>query len=481
MMLRDLLHKVNIVSCSADMDIEIDGVSYDTRTLGAGDLFVAISGYKHDGHKYIEEAVRKGAACVICEKAPSVEVPYISVDDSRKALACVSAAWFGYPAKRLKIVGITGTNGKTTVSTMIKRVVEYCGGGKAGLIGTIGNMIGERELSTEHTTPESYEIQKLLAMMCEEGCEYVVMEVSSHALALSRVYGIQFEVGVFTNLSPDHLDFHDSMENYAYAKAALFSNCRRAVINIDDENAQLMIENATGYVFRFSTIDTSANLFGKSIKLQSDRVEFTAVTNGSQNRVELRIPGIFTVYNALAVMSAMMSLGFDIDIVAPALQISESVKGRAEIVPTGTDYTVLIDYAHTPDALFNIITAVRECTLGRVVTLFGCGGDRDRKKRPLMGDIAAKHSDFVVVTSDNPRTEEPCTIIAEILSGMKNTQTPYKVIENRYDAIHWALENSQPDDVLILAGKGHESYQIFGSEKRHFDEREVVSEYYDRL
>ena len=483
MLLRDLMEKTEITEAAADMGVDIHGLCFDTRALKAGDAFVAIRGYQSDGHDYIEEAVAKGAACVICEQAPAApaaaapQVPYVIVRDSRKALASMSAAWFGYPAAGLKIVGVTGTNGKTTVTTLIKQVIEKTLGAKAGLIGTNGNMIGDKELQTERTTPESYEVQELLAAMAGEGCEYVVMEVSSHALSLSRVHGIEFEVGVFTNLTPEHLDFHASMAEYADAKSRMFSSCRKSAINADDESAPIMARASAGQVFTYAIDDGAADLVGKSVKLLADRVDFCALMIGSINRVELRIPGKFSVYNALAALSAATLLGIGIESATAVLETCGGVKGRAEVVPAGKDYTVLIDYAHTPDALENIVKAALGFAGGRVVTLFGCGGDRDRKKRPLMGAVAAKYSDFVVVTTDNPRTEQPEAIIEEILAGMRDTKTPYKVIENRREAIFWALGNMAPGDVLILAGKGHETYQILGVEKTHFDEREIVAEY----
>ena len=478
MTLGELLEKVDIVSVAADMGMEIYGVSFDTRTLRAGELFVAVNGYERNGHMYIGDAADKGAVCILSEETHEAQLPYVIVKDSRKALAALSAAWFGYPAEKLKIVGVTGTNGKTTVTSLTKRVVESCSGKKAGLIGTNGNMIGDRELQAERTTPAAYDIHELLAMMVSEGCEYVIMEVSSHALHQSRVYGIEFEVGVFTNLSPDHLDFHSSMGDYAETKSLLFKNCRQAAVNIDDEYAPVMADGARCPVFTYAIRDGDADLVAKNIKLYSDRVDFSALAIGSLNRVELGIPGMFTVYNALAVISASLLLGFDCEQIVAVLQTCKGVKGRAEIVPVDKDYTVLIDYAHTPDALENIIKAARGFTSGRIVTLFGCGGDRDRKKRPVMGAIAAEHSDYVIVTSDNPRTEKPEAIINEILDGMADTKTPYRVIENRREAIYWALENAKQDDVLILAGKGHETYQIFGKEKVHFDEREVIAEFF---
>lgn len=478
MILKELLEESNIVAENADMDAEIHGISYDSRTTAAGDIFVAIRGYEHDGHRYIGDAVKKGAVCVICEQALDVATPYVLVKNSREALAAASIAWFGNPAAKMKIIGVTGTNGKTTVTCLVKSIIERVTGDKVGLIGTKGNMIGEREMHAERTTPESYEMQELLAMMVQEGCQYVVMEVSSHALFLDRVYGIEFEVGVFTNLSPDHLDFHPTMEEYAKAKALLFAHSRNSAINIDDEYANLVSSDAIGNVFTYAVKNVAADLVAKSVRLSARKIDFCALMIGQLNRIVLHIPGMFSVYNALSAVSATILLGFKIEDIATAIRACESVKGRAEVVPTNGEYTVLIDYAHTPDALENITKAVRGFAAGRVVTLFGCGGDRDRKKRPLMGGIAAANSDFVVVTSDNPRTEEPAAIINDILVGMVDTKTPYKVIENRREAIYWALDNSIPGDVLILAGKGHETYQIFGKEKRHFDEREVVAEYF---
>jgi len=481
MKLSNLIGKIDKVTIAADTNIEVHGVSYDTRTLRAGEIFIAVKGYEHDGHRYIEEAVRKGAVCILCEETPEVTTSYILVKDSRQALAAASAAWFRYPASALTLVGVTGTNGKTTVTYLTKQVIEKCTGAKVGLIGTNMNMIGSRELPTERTTPESYEIHELLRTMVDEGCQYAILEVSSHALQLHRVHGLEFEVGIFTNLSPDHQDFHDSMDNYAYIKSRLFKQCHYATINIDDEYAHIMVASALRPVMTYSVRDDAADLVGKCIKLRMDRVEFCTLAIGSLNRTVIRIPGMFSVYNALAAISAAMLLGIDIERAAAVMQTCNGVKGRAEVVPTGRDFTVLIDYAHTPDALGNIIRTVRGFAKGRVITLFGCGGNRDSKKRPLMGEIAAKHSDYIVVTSDNPRTEEPGAIINDILDGLKNTKTPYQVIENRREAICWALENALPGDVLILAGKGHETYQDFGKDKTHFDEREVVAEYFGEL
>ncbi|MDR2570643.1 MAG: UDP-N-acetylmuramoyl-L-alanyl-D-glutamate--2,6-diaminopimelate ligase [Oscillospiraceae bacterium] len=477
MTLERLIKNVDIVSIGADFGMLIHGISYDTRVLRKGDIFVAIKGYEVDGHKYINEAIKKGAACIICEVEPDIETQYVVVEDSRKALACISAEWFGYPAKKIKIIGVTGTNGKTSVTCLVKYVLEKCSGSKVGLIGTNGNFIGDRELYTEHTTPESFETQKLLDKMILEGCKYVVMEVSSHALYLKRVYGIEYDVGVFTNLTPEHLDFHGTMDEYARAKAILFANCKNAVVNLDDTYAKIMIDSSCGKVMTYGVENNSADLTGKDIRLSPGKTEFCVITEGSINRVYLQIPGMFSVYNALAAIASVNLLGYGIENIAPLFHSFEGVKGRAEVVPTGHDYTVLIDYAHTPDALNNIISTVRGFAKERVIVLFGCGGDRDKAKRPLMGQITAELADYMVITSDNPRTEEPGKIIDEILTGIGQSNTPYIVLENRREAICWALDNIKTGDVLLLAGKGHETYQICGNEKIHFDDREVVMEH----
>jgi len=477
MLLDRLLENVEIIHSEADTGIDISGICYDSRIVKNGELFIAVRGYETDGHKYIDDALGQGAICIVCEEVLDIQVPHIVVKDSRKALAMMSAAWFGFPAEKLILVGVTGTNGKTSVTNLIKYIIENCSGKKVGLIGTNGNFIGDRELPAVHTTPESYELHKLLDKMVLEGCIYVIMEVSSHALCQKRVFGIKYDVGVFTNLTPEHLDFHGSMDEYASAKSLLFKSSRKAVINIDDNYAPLMLEAAAGPVVTYAIENSSADLVGKDIKLQADKVDFCAVSVGSITRAELPIPGLFSVYNALASISSAIILGFGIERIVPLLKSYEGVKGRAETVATGLGYTVLIDYAHTPDALKNIISAVRGYAQGRVVTVFGCGGDRDKKKRPLMGRIATEMSDFTVITTDNPRTEDPGRIINDIKAGIINPDVFYTMIENRREAIWFALDDLKPGDVLIIAGKGHETYQIMGNNKIHFDDREIVAEF----
>lgn len=477
MKLKELLKDIEVYELHADTETEISDISYDSRKTQVNDLFVAIRGFESDGHKFIGSAVNAGAAVVICEEKPDVQIPYILVSDSRNALALASSNFFGNPASEMTLIGVTGTNGKTTTTMLIKHVLENCTDAKTGLIGTNQNMIGEKVLPTERTTPESYELQKLFREMADEGCRYVIMEVSSHSLVLSRVAGIQFEVGVFTNLTQDHLDFHKTMEEYAGAKALLFETCNQAAINIDDEWGGYMSERAKCPVFTYSEIKLEADLVAKDIRLSPSNVKFCALAMNSLERVSLEIPGKFSVYNAMSVISACLLLGLPLGKICESLRTAKGVKGRVEVVPGPTDYTILIDYAHTPDALENVIKSMKEVTTGRVVVLFGCGGDRDKTKRPIMGEIATTLADFTIITSDNPRTEVPGDIISDILEGVKAPKSRYKVIEDRSEAIAFAIDSHMPGDVIILAGKGHETYQIIGKTKYHMDEREIVAKY----
>ena len=482
MKLSQLLRGVSVRECHADMEMEISGVSYDSRKTAAGDLFVAMTGYETDGHKFIPMARDKGAACVLCQERPQGEGPYVLVEDSRLALAQVGRAWYGDPAASMKMVGVTGTNGKTTTTYLLKDILEQAAGAKVGLIGTNQNMIGSEVIPTERTTPESFELQGLLRRMADAGCTHVVMEVSSHALYLKRVEGIRFAVGIFTNLTQDHLDFHKTMENYCDAKALLFTRCDVGVYNADDPWAPRLMEEATCRKVSVGEHgDVPVDLAARNIVLTAEGVSFDAVTAEESVPVHVGIPGGFMVYNTLGVLAAARALGVSLEDSAGVLRHSAHVKGRVEVVPTPGDYTMLIDYAHTPDALENVLSAARGFAKGRVVALFGCGGDRDRTKRPKMVRIAADMADFVIVTSDNPRTEEPEAIIREILAGMEGTATPYAVVPNRIEAIRYAMDHAQPGDVIILAGKGHETYQIIGHEKRHLDEREVVADYVREL
>jgi UDP-N-acetylmuramoyl-L-alanyl-D-glutamate--2,6-diaminopimelate ligase len=458
--------------------MDVTGVSYDSRQTRPGDLFVAMTGFAVDGHDFIAKAVSAGAAAVLCEKAPEDgNVPYVQVKNSRRALAVLGANWFGYPAEKMTMVAVTGTNGKTSTTYLLKSVLEQALGAKVGLIGTNQNMIGQEVIPTERTTPESFELQGLFARMRDAGCTHVVMEVSSHALALDRVYGVRYAVGIFTNLTQDHLDFHGTMEAYCDAKALLFRMCGTGVVNADDPWAPRLLADATCEKF-FYAEKAAADLRAEDIELAADHVAFTAVTKTEHTSVRVNIPGGFMVYNTLDVLGAALALGVPLEKSADILSRVPHVKGRVEVVPTpGKDYTVLIDYAHSPDGLENVLSSVKGFAKGRTVALFGCGGDRDKTKRPKMGKIAAEIADFVVVTTDNPRTEKPADIIADILPGLAGSDTPRVVVEDRVEAIHWAMDHAEAGDVIVLCGKGHETYQEVNHVKHHMDEREIVADY----
>ena len=426
-----------------------------------------------DGHAFAPAAVENGAAVVIAER--DLGLPgQIVLPDTRKAYAEMCAAWFGRPADSLRLIGVTGTNGKTTVSYLVKAILEQ-NGYKVGLIGTIQNMIGGESLPAKNTTPSAYELHSLFALMKSAGCQFVVMEVSSHALDQQRVGGLHFETALFTNLTQDHLDYHGTMENYMQAKRKLFAMCDTAVVNFDDPYAAGMTEGLDCKVVSYSAASDDATYSAKGINYRPDGVDFQFVGFDVISRVRLKTAGMFSVYNALCAGSCAVSLGVPINTVTTALSAVPGVKGRAEVVPTGRDFTVVIDYAHTPDGLENILKTFKEIPKNRLVVLFGCGGDRDRTKRPKMGAIAARMADLCIVTSDNPRSENPALIIADILAGMKEDKTPYTVIENRVEAIKYAVANAEPGDIIVLAGKGHETYQILGTGTIHLDEREVVA------
>ena len=477
MKLKDLLVGADVLELHADEDLEISGISYDSRKTQKGDVFVAINGYAMDGHAYIGKAEEAGAVCAVCERRPESGIPYVLVKESRRALAILGVNWFDHPAEHMVMIAVTGTNGKTTTTYLLKAILEQETGVKVGLIGTNQNMIGDEALPTERTTPECFELQGLFRQMLDAGCTHVVMETSSHALYEGRVHGIWYDLGIFTNLTQDHLDFHNTMENYCDAKAILFQNCSIGVYNADDPWAERLMKDATCEKFSYAE-KADADLWAEDIELGADHVAFTAVTKNERVKIWVGIPGGFMIYNTLDVLAAALKLGVPLERSAEALRKVPHVKGRVEVIPTpGRDYTILADYAHSPDSLKNVLTTVKGFAKGRTVAVFGCGGDRDRTKRPQMGKIAAEIADFAVVTSDNPRTEDPAAIIDEILPGLEGTNTPYAVVVDRVKAIHYAMDHAQKDDVIVLCGKGHETYQEVNHEKRHMDEREIVAEH----
>ncbi|MBP3313770.1 MAG: UDP-N-acetylmuramoyl-L-alanyl-D-glutamate--2,6-diaminopimelate ligase [Oscillospiraceae bacterium] len=477
MKLSQLLEGIEILKTNAPMDMEIRGVSYDSRTTREKDVYVAIRGYATDGHKYIPQAVERGAAAIVCEEEPQGEVPYILVKDSRGALADMGANFYSHPTDRLTIIGVTGTNGKTTVTYLLKTILEHTLGAKVGVIGTIQNLIGDRALETERTTPESFELQGLFRRMADAGCTHVVMEASSHALYLQRLRGVRFKVGVFTNLTEDHLDFHGTMEEYRKAKEILFRQSSVAVLNADDPATEEILKSCPALRLTYG-LNAPADLRAEEPELRADSVKMNVLRGANRIPLRLGIPGKFSVYNALAAVGAACALGIPAEKAVNALAGAKGVKGRVEVVPTpNKDYTVLIDYAHTPDGLENVLSSVKGYCKGRLIALFGCGGDRDPYKRPIMGKIGVDLADYVVFTSDNPRTEDPFDILRQVVAGAEGSKTPYTIIENRRAAIRYAMDMAKKDDIIVLCGKGHETYQIIGTEKTHLDEREEVAAY----
>ena len=475
MKLKELLQGVNVLKTNVDMETEIQNVCYDSRKVGEGDLFVAVTGFVTDGNRFIPMALQKGAVAVVTAIQPAEEIPYILVDSDRLALALLGKNYYGDPASDMKIIGVTGTNGKTSTTLLLKHVLENTIGAKVGLMGTMENMIGEVRMEASRTTPESFELYGLLRQMRDGGCTHVVMEVSSHAVALDRIAGLHFAACAFTNLTEDHLDFHKTMENYCDAKAELFARCDSAAGNFDDPWFQRMFKKAACPVLTIS-VKKEAGLYAKNISLPADGVRFTAVCGKEEAEIQVVIPGLFTVYNVLTVLGIAVNLGISLQEAAEALKTAKSVKGRVEVVPTpGKDYTILIDYAHTPDGLQNVLTLLKSICKGRLIAVFGCGGDRDPVKRPIMGKIGTDMADVAIITSDNPRTENPMSIIDEIVAGVKKNN--YKIVENRPQAIRLAMDIAKKDDIIVLAGKGHETYQEICGVKYHLDEREIVAAY----
>ncbi|MBO5078808.1 MAG: UDP-N-acetylmuramoyl-L-alanyl-D-glutamate--2,6-diaminopimelate ligase [Oscillospiraceae bacterium] len=476
MKLEELLRGVDVVKLAADPKTEIGGMAFDSRKVCPGDLFMAVSGFATDGNRFIPAAMEKGAAVVVTAKAPEQEVAYVQVASDRLAMAQIAANLYDHPAKKLCMIGVTGTNGKTSVTLLLKHILETVRGAKVGLIGTMENRIGDEVIPTERTTPESPDLQALFAKMVDAGCGYAIMEVSSHALALERVGGVHYDVAAFTNLTEDHLDFHKTMEEYCRAKAMLFRRCDKAVANRDDAWFAGITDGAACPVLT-TAVAEKGDLTARDLELLSDGIRFTAVCGGKEVPVQLSIPGKFTVYNALTVLGIALQLGISLEESAEALKTAKGVKGRVEVVPTpGKDYTVLIDYAHTPDGLENVLSSVKCFCKGRLIAVFGCGGDRDPVKRPIMGQIGARIADIAVITSDNPRTEDPHAIIDDILRGVKDLSN-CAVIENRIEAIRYAMDIAEKNDIIVLAGKGHETYQEINGVKNHLDEREEVAKY----
>lgn len=453
--------------------VDVSGITCDSRQVKKGYAFVCIDGALVDGHKFAGKAVENGASVIVCERDLGLE-NQIVCENTHNTFSDMCKVWFDNPTEKIHIIGVTGTNGKTSVTYMLKSVLENAGY-KVGLIGTIQNMIGEKIIESHNTTPGPYELFELFSKMVNEGCKYAIMEVSSHALDQGRVHGLHFDIAIYTNLSQDHLDYHKTMDNYLLAKKKLFRMCDVAVINSSDDYSDALIKGLECKIVTYSD-NNDSTFSAKGIKYRPDSVEYELVGNNILSHISVKTGGKFTVFNSLAVAVSALELGIDIENIKKGLYAISGVKGRAESVPTGKDFTVIIDYAHTPDGLKNILSTFKECEKNRLIVLFGCGGDRDKTKRPIMGSIAVRNADYVIVTSDNPRSEEPLSIIDDILEGTVGSPVPVKVIENRVEAIKFAISIALPGDIIVLAGKGHEDYQILKDKTIHLDEREVVSE-----
>lgn len=473
-----------------EKDREISAIVSNTRDTVAGCLFVCVKGLHTDSHQLISRAVALGASCILVEDGASFEricgVTYLNAPSTRKALATLFHAWYGFPTRRLKIIGVTGTNGKTTVTHMLRLILEDSFH-SCGIIGTVGCESGGRCLDVRSkdplanmTTPDPAELYRIFAEMADDGVEYVLMEVTSHALALGKLEPIQFEAAIFTNLTPEHLDFHGSMDAYAEAKALLFSKSKLSIINLDSPWAGRMIIGSSGRTVTCSSCGKTADYIAENISLHREKgVGYELCSKNARISLECPIPGGFTVANTLQASACALELGIAPHSVRDALASIAGVRGRMEPVRLGAkaDFTVLIDYAHTPDALENLLRSAREISggAGRIVLVFGCGGDRDRQKRSMMGRLASSLADFTIVTSDNSRSEEPLEIINEILGGMESGAACV-VIPAREEAIRFAILNAKRGDLILLAGKGHEEYEITREGRRYFSERELVKD-----
>lgn len=473
MRLRELLEGMEVISQTISPDTEITHVCVDSRATQKGSLFVAVPGNRCDGGHYARQAVDRGAVCVVCQSELPPDLPWVKVRDARLALSQLACRWYGHPSRQLTMLGVTGTNGKTTVTYLLRHILQRTGM-KTGLIGTVQNIVGEQTLPAQRTTPDALQIQQLLSAMTKNGCSHAVMEVSSHALDQHRAEGIDFAVGIFTNLTEDHLDYHGTMGCYCDAKAKLFQMSRMGVCNADDPWTERLLAGASCPSVYYG-IHNPAEVWAEDIFLHSQSVDFTVCTARTRTPVHLGVPGRFSVYNALGAIAACGELGIPPEECAAALATFPGVAGRMEVVPTpGKPYTLLIDYAHTPDALENVLKTVRGFAQNRVIAVFGCGGDREREKRPLMGHIAGKLADLTIITSDNPRTEEPMAIIRDILPGIAGAEDKYIVEPDRRGAIALAMGRAAAGDVIVLCGKGHETYQEIGDKTIPMDEREIV-------
>ena len=479
MKLSKLINKDNTLEIKGSLDIDIDNVAYDSRHIDGNSVFVAIKGFKVDGHDFLEQAIKKGAKAIVVEEDVKFsDVTIIKVENARYALAEISANFYDNPSSKLDLIGITGTNAKTTTSYLVQSIFEAVKK-RTGIVGTIGNIIDGKLFKTENTTPQSLELQETFNNMVKADVDSCIMEVSSHALDLDRVSFSDFQVGVYTNLSVEHLDFHKNLENYFEAKLKLFyMTTKYNIINIDDEYGMKIIEKIKNLETPLLTyaIKNKADIYATDIIYHLDGVDFKLHSPKGEIDIKMNIPGEFSVYNGLAAASSAFVYDISLEDIKKGLETIEGVKGRFEVVPTDEDFVVIIDFAHTPDALEKVLQSVKDFAKGRVVVVFGAGGDRDSSKRAPMGEAVGKYADFSIVTSDNPRTEDPEKIIEDVLVGTKSVTDKYVAITDRKEAIRYAIENKMENDIILLTGKGHETYIILGEEKFPFDEREIVKD-----
>lgn len=484
MELKEILSGIEGLKAKGNLNLTIENIENDSRKIKENTLFIAIRGFETDGHNFIQKAIENGASAIMVQQdfelksilfPPNVTI--IVAPDTRYALAMCACNFYGHPSKKFKLIGVTGTKGKTTTTFMIKQVLEKQGY-KVGLIGTIANYIGEKCLGeSERTTPDSLTLQRIFYQMAKEKVDCVVMEVSSQSLKLNRVAGCYFDIALFTNFSEDHISpkEHPNMEDYFQSKLKLFEMCKTGFINIDDLHVAKIKKLLPDNNIKTYGIDNTCDLLAKDITITNSYVDFKVKLGEKNERVKAGIPGRFSVYNSLAAISVALKLGVTPENIKEAL-LEVKVPGRSELVPNKKELTIMIDYAHSPESLENILRAVKSYTRGRVISLFGCGGDRDSGKRPIMGEISGRIADFTIITSDNPRTEEPEKIVKQIEEGMKKTKGKYIVIVDRKEAIKYAIDMANKRDIILLAGKGHEPYQEINGKKYDFDERVIVDE-----
>lgn len=485
MNLKDLTLPILNAEIIGDIDIHINGIEVDSRQVRPGNLFICLPGFTVDGHDYASKAVENGAVALICQRKLPIDIPQIIVKDSRFVMSLIADVFYQQPSHKLKVIGVTGTNGKTTTTHLIEKILANKGH-LSGLIGTIKMKIGNETFDVKNTTPDALELQKSFAKMLEVGSDYAIMEVSSHALDIGRVRGINYHIAVFTNLTQDHLDYHQTMDKYREAKGLLFSQLGNVYSNSQDKNKYAVLNSddmASEYYKRITAaqvitygIDNDADVRAKNIEVGAYGTNFRLETFRGSIDIQLKMIGKFNVYNSLAAIAVALIEGIPLEEIKSSLEEIQGVDGRFEPVVVGQDFAVIVDYAHTPDSLENVLKTVKEFAKGRIFCVFGAGGDRDKTKRPIMGEIAMKYSDIAVITSDNPRSEDPDAIIADILNGVKENEgnREYTAITDRKQAIEYAVDRAQKDDIILIAGKGHETYQIIKDKVLHFDDREVA-------